>query len=170
MKFKFLRSALDGPSAIKSLDAAVLLRDPEFGMPRAPRCGLHVTLVLPSPHLINEQEEELSSSRSDDDSDEEDEDIATEARPEDKENALPNDGSDESSERAKGRTGRKRKRQMAEKALRQAQDTGATRRQRIRQYYNGATHGSASAVQLFAMAMQVRDQPTTARHGAVGCV
>ena len=98
----------------------------------------------------------MSSSRSDDDSDEEeDETIATEARPEDKENALPNDGSDESSERSKARTGRKRKRKIAEKARRQAQESGATRRQRIRQYYNGATHGSASAVQLFAMARHV---------------
>lgn len=137
-------------------------------MPRVPWLDLHPTLCSHSPHLIYEQEEELSSSRSDDDSDEEEaENVATEARPEDKENALPNDGSDESSERAKGRNSRKRKRQMAEKARRHAQDTGATRRQRIRQYYNGATHGSASAVQLFAMAMQVRSAPTTARHGAV---
>lgn len=107
-----------------------------------------------------EQEEELASNRSDDDleveDDEDEDDIASEPRPEDKENALPTDASNKPSDRPKGRTGRKRKRQTATKARRQAQDTGATRRQRIRQYYNGATHGSASAVQLFAMAMQVR--------------
>ena len=104
-----------------------------------------------------EKEEELASTRSDDDLDEEDDDdSATESRPEDKENALPIDASSKSSDRPKGRAGRKRKRQIAAKARRQAQGTGATRRQRIRQYYNGATHGSASAVQLFAMAMQVR--------------
>lgn len=103
----------------------------------------------------------MASSRSDesDDDDSEDggdEDVAAEPRPEDKENTSPIDASVKSSEQAKGRTGRKRKRQTAAKATRQAQDAEATRRQRIRQYYNGATHGSASAVQLFAMAMQVR--------------
>ncbi|CAM9761204.1 unnamed protein product, partial [Laminaria digitata] len=60
-----------------------------------------------------------------------------------------------SSERPKVQAGRKRKRQTAEKALRKARETESTRRQRIRQYYNGASHGSASAVQLFAMAMQL---------------
>lgn len=67
----------------------------------------------------------------------------------------PHKASDGSVEGKKERTGRKRKRQTGAKARRQARDTEATRRQRIRQYYNGATHGSASAVQLFAMAMQV---------------
>ncbi|CAB1099702.1 unnamed protein product [Ectocarpus sp. CCAP 1310/34] len=98
-------------------------------------------------------EEELTSNRSDE-SDEDDSDDG-EARPEDKENTSPNDGLGQSAERGKGRAGRKRKRQTAARARRQAHDAEATRRQRIRQYYNGATHGSASAVQLFAMAMQL---------------
>lgn len=108
-----------------------------------------------------EKEEELASTRSDKSDDDEseadgDENVAAERRPEDKENTSPNDASVKLSERAKARTGVKRKRQTAEKAHRQAQDKEATRRRRIRQYYNGATHGSASAVQLFAMAMQAR--------------
>lgn len=123
------------------------------------RYSYHQTLCSQS-FARCEQEEELASSRSDesDDDDSEDdgdEDVAAEPRPEDKENTSPVDASVKSSERAKGRTGRKRKRQTAAKAARQAQDAETTRRQRIRQYYNGATHGSASAVQLFAMAMQV---------------
>ncbi|CAM9675780.1 unnamed protein product, partial [Ectocarpus sp. 12 AP-2014] len=101
----------------------------------------------------SDQEEELASNRSDE-SDEDDSDDG-EARPEDKENTSPNDGLGQSAERGKGRAGRKRKRQTAARARRQAHDAEATRRQRIRQYYNGATHGSASAVQLFAMAMQL---------------
>ncbi|CAM9095461.1 unnamed protein product [Ectocarpus fasciculatus] len=101
----------------------------------------------------SDQEEELASNRSDDSDDDDSDD--DEARPEDKENTSPNDGLGQSAERAKGRAGRKRKRQTAARARRQAHDAEATRRQRIRQYYNGATHGSASAVQLFAMAMQL---------------
>ncbi|CAM9308546.1 unnamed protein product, partial [Hapterophycus canaliculatus] len=97
-------------------------------------------------------EEELSSNLSDES---DDDDVEEEARPKDKENVSPGNTSDGSSEGKKRGTGRKRKRQTGPKARRQVQDTEASRRQRIRQYYNGATHGSASAVQLFAMAMQL---------------
>ena len=103
-------------------------------------------------------EEELASdfSGESDDDESEGEEAVAEAKPEDKENVSPKDTSDKaSSERPKVQAGRKRKRQTAEKALRKARETESTRRQRIRQYYNGASHGSASAVQLFAMAMQV---------------
>ncbi|CBJ26130.1 conserved unknown protein [Ectocarpus siliculosus] len=101
----------------------------------------------------SDQEEELASNRSDESDDDDSDD--GEARPEDKENTSPSDGLGQSAERGKGRAGRKRKRQTAARARRQAHDAEVTRRQRIRQYYNGATHGSASAVQLFAMAMQL---------------
>ncbi|CAM9606757.1 unnamed protein product [Ectocarpus sp. 4 AP-2014] len=101
----------------------------------------------------SDQEEELASNRSDES--EEDDSDDGEARPEDKENTSPNDGLGQSAERGKGRASRKRKRQTAARARQQAHVAEATRRQRIRQYYNGATHGSASAVQLFAMAMQL---------------
>lgn len=112
----------------------------------------HVSLPL------GDKEEELASNRSDgsESDDSEDEDVDAEASPEDKENLAPNDTSDKAfSEGPDMRKGRKRKRQAAGRARREAQGTAATRRQRIRQYYNGAMHGCASAVQLFAMAMQV---------------
>lgn len=105
-----------------------------------------------------QREEELASdfSGDSDDDESENEEPVAEARPEDKENLQPKDASDKaSSERPKVQAGRKRKRQTAERALRKARETESSRRQRIRQYYNGASHGSASAVQLFAMAMQV---------------
>lgn len=112
-------------------------------------------------HLTrSKEEEELASIHSDDAStdgvDSEGDGVAADVRPQDKENLSPNTGDTTgklSSERPHKPAGRKRKRQSSERARRE--DTAATRRQRIRQYYNGATHGSASAVQLFAMAMQV---------------
>lgn len=113
----------------------------------------------PELHALNrQQEEELASDLSDeaDDDDDDDDDGFEGATSKDKENLSPNDASGGTAEGKKGGTGRKRKRQTGGKARRQVQGTEATRRQRIRQYYNGATHGSASAVQLFAMAMQVR--------------
>lgn len=114
---------------------------------------------------LHRQEEELRSNESDgDDTDDEDSDDGEGvARPEDKENLSPN-RSDRSisgkasdkpeAEDSHRRRGRKRKRQ-AETSVGVARDVAAARRLRIRQYYNGATHSSASAVQLFAMAMQV---------------
>lgn len=86
-------------------------------------------------------------------------------RPADKENLSPNrldplasrDGTPGkgSAGGVRGRKGRKRKRQSSQGMSREARDIAAARRLRIRQYYNGSTHSSASAVQLFAMAMQV---------------
>eukprot|EP00904_Undaria_pinnatifida_P002618 jgi/Undpi1/12357/HiC_scaffold_5.g02029.m1 len=106
----------------------------------------------------SDREEELASdfSGDSDDDESETEEPVDEPRPEDKENLQPKDASDKaSSERPKVQAGRKRKRQTAERALRKARETESSRRQRIRQYYNGASHGSASAVQLFAMAMKL---------------
>ncbi|CAM9217747.1 unnamed protein product [Sphacelaria rigidula] len=114
---------------------------------------------------VDSDEEELRSNESDgDDTDDEDSDDGEGvARPEDKENLSPN-RSDRSisgkasdkpeAEDSHRRRGRKRKRQ-AETSVGVARDVAAARRLRIRQYYNGATHSSASAVQLFAMAMQL---------------
>lgn len=101
----------------------------------------------------HEQEELASVDGEDsDDDDSEDEDAESEGRPKDKENQAPNAASGKASSAApRMKGGRKRKRQTAEGA----QNASATRRQHIRQYYNGASHSSASAVQLFAMAMQV---------------
>ena len=99
------------------------------------------------------QEEELASIDGDNSEDSEGEDAEVHGRPEDKENVTPNDGTaKQASSLDPKKMGRKRKRQTS----RREQHTGPTRRQRIRQYYNGASHSSASAVQLFAMAMQVR--------------
>lgn len=108
-------------------------------------------------YLPGEQdEEELASNHSGQSDSEDSMKAESEAEtPEDKENLSPNDTPDKASaERPKGR---KRKRAMEQRLDRRAQDNAVSRRQRIRQYYNGATHGSASAVQLFAMAMQVRN-------------
>lgn len=108
-------------------------------------------------------EEELVSNKSDDESSEEDDTGG--ARPEDKENLSPNRSDRQASgdlsqgkaqpEGLRSPNGRKRKRQTSEGPVVAARDVAAARRLRIRQYYNGATHSSASAVQLFAMAMQV---------------
>lgn len=110
---------------------------------------------------ICEQEEQLAST--DDESSEEDDEGG--ARPEDKENLSPNRSGRQASDQAsqgksqaegpRSHKGRKRKRQTSEGPIVAARDVAAARRLRIRQYYNGATHSSASAVQLFAMAMQV---------------
>ncbi|CAM9438816.1 unnamed protein product [Ascophyllum nodosum] len=98
------------------------------------------------------QEEELASIDGDNSEDSEGEDAEVHGRPEDKENVTPNDGTaKQASSLDPKKMGRKRKRQTS----RREQHTGPTRRQRIRQYYNGASHSSASAVQLFAMAMQL---------------
>lgn len=118
--------------------------------------------------LVCLQEEELASNNSDhfsaDDEGSEEYD-ESDAKPDDKENISPNpaltsDSTGGSADKPQaevphGRRGRKRKRQTADGLHSVAQANAATRRQRIRQYYNGATHSSASAVQLFAMAMQV---------------
>lgn len=124
------------------------------------------------------QEEELSSNKSDNEETDDEEVDAdsedysnTDVQPEDKENMSPDaeksvilaESSHDLSEKAQTAAeqrskGRKRKRQSSETLGGSAQDV-ATRRQRIRHYYNGATHCSASAVQVFAMAMQVNSTP-----------
>lgn len=98
------------------------------------------------------KQKELASIDGDNSDESEDEETEADRRPEDKENLSPNEVTAPGSVQDPKKTGRKRKRDSQERE----QTAGGNRRQRIRQYYNGASHGCASAVQLFAMAMQVR--------------
>lgn len=119
--------------------------------------------------MTHSQEEELESVDGDDSGtdDELDRDAAqTGVYSGDKENMSPNISAPGVSTESSPISGKKpgtsaherprgRKRKRQEETSRSIRDAAARRRQRIRQYYNGATHCSASAVQVFAMAMQV---------------
>ncbi|CAM9144349.1 unnamed protein product [Choristocarpus tenellus] len=106
----------------------------------------------------SEQEEELEDDRigSDQEASGTDNEVSDDegqrAVPGNKENQSPHSSPHESRGPPQGR---KRKREAGPGTPVGVKAAAADRRRRIRQYYNGATHSSASAVQLFSMATQV---------------